>query len=75
MTPGTAVYMVPDHVQVSLGTSGTTVTVAVTEDHLHWIRDMSLTDGDTVAAENSNHYRLSKDEAGLRTARRVTSSP
>ena len=51
-------FNAPGPVSVTLGTSGTTVTIETAEDGSYWLDEEFFESGDTVAAQNGNTYIL-----------------
>ncbi len=57
-------FLLPDAVEVQLGTSGDTVSITQLEDRSYQVDGNALASGDVVEADNGNRYRLTLDDTG-----------
>ena len=66
---------VPAEQMVTLGMSGTVITLVKAEDHSYWLGDMGIMDGSMTHSENGNTYSLAMNAEGMWMATWVQDDP
>lgn len=70
-----AVFLAPDPVRVSLGTSGDSVNIEMRENRSFWLGDSELRSGHVVRAASGNRYTLALGTDGMWRAHFVQPDP